>query len=111
MRQVELPDLHHAALAILMVEPHKRLHLCEELVWQAHVADKCVKRLRRLHSSWGDGSLRGAAIAHHKGCRTAHRSNDYLDALSVVLSIIKCSQNRNTRFCEHGRVCIKQNNG
>jgi hypothetical protein len=88
MRQVRLPDLHHAALAILTVEPHNRAQLCKELVWQAHVADKYVKRLRRLHPYWGDGSLRAVAMERNVEGQNPYKFNDYQSAISVVTDVI-----------------------
>ena len=64
MRQVDVTDLHHAARAVAAVERADRARFAAILCWRAHVADKHVKRLRKPHPEWGDGSLRAAALAH-----------------------------------------------
>lgn len=53
MRQVGLADLHHAARAVQRKPVSERGGFCRDLVWRAHVADKYVKRLRKLHPVWG----------------------------------------------------------
>lgn len=85
MRQVGITDLYHAARAVQAVPSTHREQFCRELLWRAHVADKYVKRLRKLHAKWGDGSLRAAALAH---CSMAQTGNDHSDLQRCLLIVL-----------------------
>ncbi|MEH6646199.1 DUF7742 family protein [Sulfitobacter sp.] len=83
-----MSDLHHAAGAVQTVPVGARVAFCQRLFWQAHVADKHVKRLRRLHPQWGDGSLRAATLAHLKGYSMVNAVPDYYLAMALVLNVL-----------------------
>lgn len=85
MRHVGITDLYHAARAVQAVQPIKRARFCRELLWRAHIADKYVKRLRKLHPDWGDGSLRAAALAQ---CPIGQRGNTPVDLLGCMLIVL-----------------------
>lgn len=84
MRQAGLSDLHHAALVLGGLDAEQRESACRELMWQAHVADKYVKRLRKIHPQWGDGSLRSAALGIGGPCRAGLPEPRYFAALGLV---------------------------
>lgn len=84
MRAVGLMDLYHAARAVQVVCPEKRERACAQLIWQAHVADKYVKRLGKLHPLWGDGSLRAVACRYFKEETRGKISTDLLACVSIV---------------------------
>lgn len=86
MRRACLSDLHHAARAVQTVPQAARGEFCARLLWQAHVADKYVKRLRKLHPKWGDGSLRAAAMVDLAGAEGHCCSADYYRAMAVVIA-------------------------
>ena len=88
MRRVGLMDLHYAARAVQTVPAEARVAFCRRLKWQAHVADKHVKRLRRLHPHWGDGSLRAAALAHLKGHSVVNSGPEYYSSMALVLNML-----------------------
>lgn len=88
MREVGLSDLSHAARAVLSVPPSQRSALCEGMLWRAHVADKYVKRLGKLHPEWGDGSLRGIAIRSHLKGHAPRGTDAFCIGLQVVLAAL-----------------------
>ena len=81
-------DLHHAACALQCVHRTKRMGFCRELIWRAQVADKYVKRLRKLHPEWGDGSLCAAAIRHQIAGLSQVRSSEFNECLSIFLNVL-----------------------
>ncbi len=86
MRQVGITDLYHAARAVQAVPSTNREQFCRELLWRAHVADKYVKRLRKLHAEWGDGSLRAAALAQCSIAQKGIDASDFRRCLLIVLT-------------------------
>ncbi len=93
MRQVGLSDLHHAARALQTVPPPNREQCARQLIWRAHVADKMVKRLCRLHPAWGDGSLRAAALQHPRQEIEPNGTQDYLHCISIILKVLDARVN------------------
>jgi len=88
VRQVGLCDLHHAARAVQIVPCAYQTDVCRVIIWRAHVADKYVKRLGKLHPEWGDGSLRAAALMHPCAPVQSGATRDYLAALACVTSCL-----------------------
>lgn len=88
MRQIGLTDLYHAARAVQAIPEPARAQACAQLLRQAHAADKYVKRLRKLHPEWGDGSLRAAALARSCEPRLASMTSDFQACLLLVLSAV-----------------------
>jgi len=84
VRRAGLGDLHHAARAVQAVPAAVQQSFCAELLCRAHMADKVVKRLGRLHHDWGDGSLRTAALAHPRVPEKDVGTPEYLVALACV---------------------------
>lgn len=60
MRQLHPTDLSVAARALLLVAPAERAAFATHLIDEAHIADRCYKRLHR-NSTGGNGTLEGAA--------------------------------------------------
>lgn len=89
MRQIGLSDLHHAARAVQQVEKTDQAAFCARLLWRAHVADKYVKRLKRLHPDWGDGSLRAAAMRSYSQLSERPNCPQWRAALQVVLAALE----------------------
>ncbi len=81
-------DLHHAARAVQGAPRERREAACFHLIWRAHVADKYVKRLQKLHPLWGDGSLRAAALADLDGMAHWIMSPDILDCFALVSRVL-----------------------
>ncbi len=77
-------DLYHAARAVQAAPPEGRNAACHELLWRAHVADKYLKRLKKLHPFWGDGSLRAAALAGRDSAEGWVMSPDMLACFVIV---------------------------
>lgn len=105
MRQAGLSDLHHAARALYTVPLDERSAFCAHLVWQAHVADKYVKRLRRLHAHWGDGSLRAVALPYANRSGGAVDTAGMRQCLAIVLSTLEAPK----QGMDHQRVCTLRN--
>ncbi|WP_299559707.1 hypothetical protein [uncultured Sulfitobacter sp.] len=83
-------DLHHAARAVQMVPPPARRAFSDGLLMRAHAADKYVKRLRKLHPLWGDGSLRAAALACAQADDSAPHDPSLRGCYHLVLQSIDC---------------------
>lgn len=81
-------DLHHAACAVQGVPDPLRRGVCANLLWRAHVADKYVKRLRRYHPDWGDGSLRAVALLHEPCLPEQRTAKEYHRCLAIVLEAL-----------------------
>ncbi|KEJ90215.1 hypothetical protein DSW25_08455 [Sulfitobacter donghicola DSW-25 = KCTC 12864 = JCM 14565] len=92
-----LPDLLHAARVIQAAPVENRKETARQLVWRAHVADKYVKRLRKLHPEWGDGSLRGAAVA--SGCLTGQPFNSLhiQHCILILLQVLRDTEHKSSR--------------
>lgn len=89
-------DLYHAARAVQAVPREYREAACLDLLWRAHVADKYLKRLRKVHPLWGDGSLRAAALAGFESVESRTISPDMLDCFAIVLRALaakRCAVN------------------
>ncbi|MEP1943760.1 MAG: hypothetical protein ABJJ03_11710, partial [Sulfitobacter sp.] len=78
-------------------------------VWRAHVADKYVKKLRKLHPNWGDGSLRAAAQHVAQTKHNGSINGEYVEALAVVISAVSQCRGQPDQFCDLKRVCITDN--
>ena len=109
MRQIGLGDLHHAARVIQAMPEDARVQTCAELLWQAHVADKYVKRMRKLHPKWGNGSLRAAALAWPLAPQRPPPSAELHRCLLLVLCAVIQRRAANGRGCSCERVCSSLN--
>lgn len=59
------------------------------IVEQAETADKYVRRFRRVHPRWGDGSLMSAALRHvPSGGRLDMNSESGLRAMAVAARVL-----------------------
>lgn len=88
MRRVGLMDLYHAARAVEAAPLQGREAVCRDLLCRAHVADKYLKRLGKTHPLWGDGSLRGAALAGRREIEHQSMSVDFRACLALVLEVL-----------------------
>lgn len=79
------------------------------MIWRAHVADKYVKKLRKLHPIWGDGSLRAAALVFERANQARPFHEEYEVALAMVLSEISQRRGQSKQFYDLKRVCIEPN--
>ncbi|KIN72112.1 DUF7742 family protein [Sulfitobacter guttiformis] len=108
MRAVGLSDLVHAARAVQAVPQADRLSFGMHLLWRAHVADKYVKRLSKLHPHWGDGSLCAAAKRHLQSDDSLKTSPEFQDCLVIVLKVLALRRSLGTKTCAGQRVCKKR---
>lgn len=106
MRRIGLADLHHAARALAERPVSERVDYAADLIWRAHVADKTVKRLRKLHPRWGDGSLRTVALADLRGATTTRGHGGTAEAMTEVLNALTIWRRR---AGDKARVCIAPN--
>lgn len=81
-------DLHHVAQVVQGVPPEAREATCLHLMWCAHVADKYLKKIGKVHPLWGDGSLRSVALADSKGAVRPDLSHDMLDCFALVSKVL-----------------------
>lgn len=107
MRRVGPMDLHHAARALAAAPPFARACMAERISMQAHAAHKFVKRLRRLHPEWGDGSLRSATLGMRK-IETHTLNSDLTDGYLHIVRILASRQAMNdpTGRCKAICVCL-----
>ncbi|WP_439655610.1 DUF7742 family protein [Sulfitobacter aquimarinus] len=89
MRQIGLSDLHHAAWAVRQQPAPQQTAFCARLIWRAHVADKYVKRMAKLHPAWGDGSLRAAVISCCGPANSGLRGEELQAGIAVVLGALR----------------------
>lgn len=64
MRQMLYGDLSAAARVLLLVPQSDRKDMCRQLLLEAEMADRYVKRFGRFHTRCGNGSLLAAARRH-----------------------------------------------
>ncbi len=107
MRRVGIMDLYHAARVVQAAPVAGRVDLCTELLWQAHVADKYVKRLHKTHPKWGDGSLRAAALA--RASKYGSVNTDLMGCLALVLSAVSRGHELEHVACSCKRLCTSAN--
>ncbi len=88
MRPVGLDDLRTAARALMAVPPDNRAAHCAALFNRARQADRYVKRLRKLHPEWGDGSLRAAARSGALGQKCWLGEREYRACCQLILSML-----------------------
>jgi hypothetical protein len=86
MRQVMLGDLIAVASCILSAPQHQREGRIEDLFHRAHIADKVMKRLRRPHLAWGNGSLMTIANCNAPLAEPFLSDLEFVDAFSRVLA-------------------------
>jgi len=97
MRSLLWGDIIAAARYLAAVPAPRRETETRALFWRAHIADKVMKRLRRPHSVWGNGSLTAAASASDLARQPERFATDpaFLDALLHVLTF------QNARLIRH----------
>lgn len=61
MRPVLMSDVTAMARALMLVEPAARNALGDRIIRKARAADRYTRRLKRVHPTWGNGTLRAAA--------------------------------------------------
>tara|TARA_B110000908_G_C10196847_1_gene423361 strand:- start:1041 stop:1316 length:276 start_codon:yes stop_codon:yes gene_type:complete len=81
-------DLYHAARAVQAEPLQEREAACQKLMWQAHVADKHLKKLKKSHPLWGDGSLRSAALLSFEDVENEMMTPDLLACFAVVVEVL-----------------------
>jgi hypothetical protein len=86
MRPVHLADLHFAAMALCDYPEADRSCVMDRALWQADIADRYRKRLRRAHPAYGTGTL-SSAIWDGRAVSQMHTGDhDYLQCLLIVIT-------------------------
>lgn len=102
-------DLHYAARAVQVLELCEREASVLDMLWRAHVADKYVKRLKKLHPFWGDGSLRSVALLKLNDAEGGAMSLDLLNCIGVVTRVLAEKRSAIPDQRDRGRVCSLRN--
>jgi len=87
MRPILIDDLDICTRALLDVDQADRTDRMRRILWQADVADRYRKRLRRLHR-YGDGSLKSAVLQNGPVATPAQCDANYCRTLVSVLTEI-----------------------
>lgn len=95
MRPVLLGDMVAAARCLAAYPACRRAAETRALFSRAQVADKVMKRLRRPHARWGNGSLMAVVTGLPKRAEPFTSDPDFMDALLHVLSF------QNDRLLRH----------
>jgi hypothetical protein len=95
MRAVQLADVDAAALVLLSIEPDMRGPLAVQLCWNAAVADRFRKRLKRPHPKFGSGSLMSAAATFPQARRPLQGSIEYLECIRIVITAVLARRSHN----------------
>lgn len=85
MRPVMISDLTAAARALLLVPPKRREHLAAQLLQDADVGDRFTRRLGRIHTKFGNGTLSAAARQYPLAGEPTLDDFAYCECLSLVL--------------------------
>jgi hypothetical protein len=93
MRAVLHSDLVAAARALLAVPPQARGALCRHLLEKADWADRYVRRLRRVHPEWGNGTLADAARRVGLAAEPSFSDRTYRACFLIVLGQMASREN------------------
>lgn len=88
MRQILHGDIIAAARSLLRVPLPERAAAVSAMLYQAHSADKVMKRTGRPHKKWGNGSLLSAAGPLPKRAEPFAGDVDYLCAMQIILAAL-----------------------
>ena len=88
MRAVLHGDLVALARVLLAAPAQARAGLCRSVIAEARVAAAVVRRLRRPHPRWGDGSVMAACAAHPARREPFASDAEYLDCLGLVIATL-----------------------
>ncbi|MFC7704989.1 hypothetical protein ACFQXB_12355 [Plastorhodobacter daqingensis] len=98
-------DAIAAARMLLPLPRHERAAMMDRLLYEAHLADCCRKRLGRSHATYGNGTLMDAAARYPRQDEPFLDDADYLDALLTVLSALRSRAGRAGRGSAFFRTC------
>ncbi len=98
MRRVMMGDAVAAARALLPLEEGRRRVAVERMIYEAHLADCCRKRLGRGHPRFGNGTLMDAASRYPQRSEPLLDDMDYLRALAVVIETLLARRERENFF-------------
>ena len=95
MLPVLLADMIAAARFLAAIPASRRATETNALFCRAQIADKVMKRLRRPHVCWGNGSLMAATAGLQKRPESFASDPDFIDALLHILTF------QNERLLRH----------
>lgn len=98
MRTVLIGDAVAAARALLPLPQAARPAMMARLLYEAHLADCCRKRLGRGHPRFGNGTLMDAASRHPQPPEPFLDDAEYLSALLTVLAALLARKRRENFF-------------
>lgn len=84
-----LGDLVTVARVLLAQAPGARDALCAQIFAQAQAAERWRCATGRGHPEWGNGSVTSAALRHGPAREPARLSEEYCEALMLVLRQMK----------------------
>lgn len=77
MRPVLLSDLTAVARALLRAPYAERQVLCARIIFEAEMADRFARRLRKPHPQWGNGTLIAASAQRALAAERTFDDTDY----------------------------------
>lgn len=86
MRTAFYGDVSAAARVLLRLPAAERLNCVRELMRQADGADRYVRRKKKLHPEWGNGTLRDVAMRNAPAAEPSFDDTDYCACFAMVLS-------------------------
>tara|TARA_R110002110_G_scaffold55242_9_gene157856 strand:+ start:2396 stop:2689 length:294 start_codon:yes stop_codon:yes gene_type:complete len=84
MRPVLMSDVTAMARALMLVAPAARGALGDRIIRKAQAADRYTRRLKRVHPTWGNGTLRAAAQSERLARETTFDDPAYSGAVRDV---------------------------
>ena len=88
-RPVQFADLEAAMRLLLKAPPAQRRLDMADICARADIADRHRKRLRRLHPTYGDGTLMAAAMGQGLAPRPAAVTAEVLSCLHIVIAVLQ----------------------
>jgi hypothetical protein len=88
MRRIYHSDVCAAARVLLAAPEGAREALCDQMLYEAHSADKYARRTGRVHRAWGDGRLAAASMSYPQAPEPPAGSPEFTSCLLTVLTRI-----------------------
>lgn len=89
MRAVSYSDVLTLAQGLRAVPEAARVALCRRVFFEAITADRYVRRLRKLHPHWGNGTLSAAASRRERAAVAVFDDADFCQCFEIILAQLR----------------------
>ncbi|MEM9968324.1 MAG: hypothetical protein AAF755_09510 [Pseudomonadota bacterium] len=89
MRPVLYSDVSAAARVLTALPEPARRKTCVQMIEQADIADRYVRRMARLHPMWGNGTLAAVARLHSLGPEHSFDDPAFSQCFALVLHSLR----------------------